>query len=70
MLPPGATETIEHFKSSLYYFAAVTVAGTICALLFAQIFGKSQAQRQLIFSIVSVAGLCIAAYVSVSKLGA
>jgi len=50
MLPPVVTETVEHVKTALYYFATVTVAGGFCAMLFAQFFGKSSVQRQAIFS--------------------
>lgn len=68
MLPPVVTESVEHVKTALYYFAAVTVAGGFCALLFAQFFGKSSAQRQVIFSVASFAGLCLAAYVTIATL--
>ena len=70
MLPPVVTETIEHAKSALINFAVVTAIATFCALLLAQFLGKSSAQRQMIFSIISIAGLCIAAYVTASSFSA
>lgn len=70
MLSPIVTETVEHAKSAFINFAVVAAVGAFCALLLAQFFGKSSAQRQVIFSIASFLGLCVAAYVTVSKLSA
>ncbi len=63
MLPPAATEAMEHLKSDIIGFLAIAVAGAFVAILLARSFGgESKNNRETIFSIVSLVGVCAAAY--------
>lgn len=70
MLPPIFTETAEHVKTAFYYFAAIAVVGALCAFVLAHIYGKTSGERKVIYSVVSIAGLFLAAYVTISTLSA
>ena len=63
MLPPAATEAMEHLKFNVISFLAIAVAGAFIAMLLARSFGgKSKTNREIIFGIVSFIGVCAAAY--------
>ena len=69
MLPPVVTKSLEDLTSMVVTFVVITVVvAAIAALLARQFGGKSKANRQAIFSIVSFLGLCGAAFYSMSRL--
>lgn len=68
MLPPAAIEAMDHLKSTVIGYAVmviVIVAGATALSI--ALGGKSKANREIIFSLASLAGLFAAIYFVILK---
>lgn len=70
MLPPKVSQSLAHLTSAVIGFGVITITGALVAMLLTRTLGGASAsKRQVIFSIVTFASICLAGYYTMSRLG-